>query len=98
MVPVGEDALGLGGGQVDLEPLLHGRAAGTAAHRLARAVEGDQMPGPEVEAVVAAGGVAGRRPEVAVVPGRLGIDVVVVPGDRPGADQGPSPGRGVTVV
>src|SRR4051812_9693553 len=73
LVPQGQDASGGMGGQVRLEPLLLGAARG-AADVGTLGVEGDNMPGAEVEGVVAfavAGAVAvqgrGGAPKVAVV-------------------------------
>src|SRR6185369_15954604 len=75
VVPVGQDAGGRGGGQVALQPLLHRGAPGAPAGGGAGAVEGDQVPGSDVEGVVALGTVTGGRAPVVEVGTGAFLDV-----------------------
>src|SRR6266571_5258530 len=79
MMPIGERARRGMGGEVRLQPLLLRGASLAATDLLAVRVKHDQMPGTDVIAVVALGGIADRRSKVAVVAaGRLRV-VFVVP-------------------
>src|SRR5213596_3394060 len=61
------------------------------------AVQGDDVPVAQVVAVVALGGIARRRAEVAEVAGGPGCVVLVVAGYRLGAGFVPAPGRVVAI-
>src|SRR5205807_6786167 len=93
VVPVGQGARPRVRGQIRLEPLLLRRSR---PHRDVR-VQGDDVPGAEVVAVVALGGVAGGGAEVAVVARGAGGVVVVVARHRAGARFEPAPGGRVAV-
>src|SRR3712207_3691351 len=100
MVHVGQRAgFVLVGGEVRLEPPPLRRGSLTASwHLLAVAVEGDEVPGPYVEGVVALLGVSGGLPEVLEVPlGSLRV-VVVVAGGGLGAALEAAPGGLVALL
>src|SRR3989304_863831 len=97
VVPVGEDVAQLVGRQVSPQPRLLGGAGAAAADLGALAVEGDEVPGPQVEAVVALAGITGGGAEVADVAGRAGGVVVVVAGRRTRTILAGAPGRVVAV-
>src|SRR4029453_3474125 len=97
LVPVGQDAA-VGGvrGEVGPQPAFLRRPRPAAAGRGALAVQGDQVPAPEVEAVPALVDLAGSGAEVGEVagrPDRLGRgDVLVVAGDGVADPVQASPG------
>src|SRR3989304_2246493 len=72
--------------------------AGAAAADLgALAVEGDEVPGPQVVAVVTLAGITGGGAEVAEVAGRAGGVVFVVAGHRKRTGLAGAPGRVVAI-
>src|SRR4051812_48145055 len=85
VVPHGRDAPARMGGQVSAQPSLL-RRAGVAGHLVAVGVQGDHVPAPDVEGVVALRRVAGSASEVAEVTRRGPRRVVVfmVAGHRAG--------------
>src|SRR5437660_6438426 len=93
VMPVGHRALGRVGGEIGAEPLLLDAAR---AH-VDVAVEHDHVPRAEVVAVVALGGIARSRAEIAEVAGRARGDIVFVAGGGIGACLVPAPGRAVAV-
>jgi len=56
--------------QVRLQPLVLGRTATAAADITAIGIQGNDMPCPDVEAVIALTGLPGCGPEVVKIPGR----------------------------
>src|SRR5205823_12539317 len=79
--------------EISPEPLLLRRPG---AH-VEVAVQRDDVPGAEVEAVIALARLARRRTEVAEIARSSGGVVVVVAGNRPGAGLVPAPSRIVAV-
>src|SRR5437588_691555 len=92
-MPVGHRALGRVGGEIGAEPLL----LDAARARVDVAVEHGHVPRAEVVAVVALGGIARSRAEIAEVAGRARGDIVFVAGGGIGACLVPAPGRAVAV-
>src|SRR5215218_5817807 len=66
--------------KIGLQPLLLSRPGPTASHLRAIRVQRDDVPGPDVEAVIALPTRAGGRPEVVEIPARAtrGIEVLVI--------------------
>ena len=97
-VPHGEDALLRGRGEIGLEPRLLRRAERRRDVAVV-AVEDDDVPGAEIVAVIALGGVSRGGTEVAEIPGRRGARVViVVPRPRIRARLVAAPARVVAVL
>src|SRR5205807_8008482 len=93
VVPVRQGTRLRRGGEVRSQPLLLRRAG---AH-VDGAVEHDHVPRPEVVAVIAFGGIARGRPEVAeVARGARGL-ILLVAGRGSGARPVPPPRRPVTL-
>src|SRR5256885_16235204 len=88
MMPVGEGAQARVCREVAPEPLLLRRAGihGDVA------VQDDDVPGAQLEAVIALRGVARRRAEIAVIARRAARVVIVVAGRRLGAGLVAAPG------
>ena len=93
MMPVGEGTALRARGEVGLKPLL---LSGAGAVRNV-GVQDDDVPIAQVVAVIALGGVAGCRTEVAEIAGGAGSVVIVVARCRPGARFVPAPRRAVAV-
>src|SRR5687768_5482459 len=72
-------------GEVGAQPFLFAGAGLAAANELASRIEDDDVPGPQVEAVVSLVWVAGRGPEVLEVAGGVMGVVLVVADGRPRA-------------
>src|SRR3989304_929111 len=96
-VPVGEDVFQLVSREVLPQPGLLGGAGIAAADLGAFAVEGDEVPGPKVVAVVALAGVASGGAEVIEVAGGTKGVVIVVAGHRARTVLAGAPGRGIAV-
>src|SRR2546428_11770233 len=94
VVVVRHDALIGVRGEIGPQPGILRRARG----RRDVAVERDDMPGAELEAVITSAGGAGRGSEVGVIRGGPGRGVLVIPGAWLRARLVPAPGRIVTVA
>src|SRR5438309_336438 len=100
-MPDRQDALGLMGREIHLEPLLLRRAGAALPDVGTVRVEHDDVPrseqGTEIEAVVALARLACASPEIAEIPCRSGRLVLVISRRRVRPRLVPTPGRVVAI-
>src|SRR5690348_1511925 len=97
LMPVREDARRGMLAQVGREPPLFRGAGRTAADEVAFGVQRDEVPPPQVIAVVTPAWVAGGGPEVAVVAAGIAAQVLVITGNRM-ADRIETPPAGTEIA
>lgn len=97
MMPIRQGALSWIGGQVSLQPGLLSRPRIAATYFAAVAVDGDDVPGAHVIAVITFGWIAGRRPKIAKIPAGIGRQIFVVSNRWMCAAQEGAPGRVITI-
>jgi hypothetical protein len=77
--------------QIGLQPLFLRRTGSTTTDLTTVRIEGNQVPGADIIAIVAFGPVAGRRTEVIIVTARAGCQIFVVANGRVNEVFGASP-------
>src|SRR5579859_7541228 len=97
-MPIGEDELRRILLKIGSQPLLFWRSLLTSAHIGALAVESDNMPCAQIEAVITTAWLSGGFAEVVEVTCRSRCVIFVVAHGGAGAGSVPSPGPGVAVA